>query len=276
MSENPLASMFGSLPTAADLQRWEEDRERMTATITELVQQRENLTRMIDLARGFVEPKLLRPTAAARAEAADLRRGKSGRAFWGSWTDAIATIVRANPDGISFDDIRVQLPAAFREVLSRNPDHKSFYGALRRLDAEAGVIVRHNAHAFTPEGFKRYQKDVAAGRRSEVVALSSGGSLAGEEIVNFLRMHGPHRAPVIKEHLAQFPDFDAVQRNSSQIYNILKALKAKGVVQHDETTGLYSVHNENGPPTELPLGGPEAGGVAAPPNENVVGFRRPR
>lgn len=276
MSENPFGHLFGSLPTAADLQRWEEDRERMTATITDLVQQRENLTRMIELARSFVEPRLLRPTAAAKAEAAALKRTPTGRAIRGSWTDAVLNVVRANPEGVSYEDIKIQLPAAFREVLSRNPEHKSFYGALRRLDAELGLVVRHNSHAFTPDGFRRYQKDVVAGRRPEVVAYNGGGSVIGDEIVSFLRMNGPHRAPIIKQHLAQFAQFEAVQRNSSQIYNVLKSLKGKGDIEHDETTGLYAVPNANEPPAELPLDGSEAGGVGAPPNENVVGFRRPR
>jgi hypothetical protein len=271
----PFSHLFGSLPTAADLQRWEEDRERMTATITDLVQQRENLTRMIDLARSFVEPNLLRPTAAAKAEAADLKRSRSGRASKGSWTEALLSIAKANPDGISYDDAKIQLPAAFREIISRDPNCKSFYGALRRLDAEDGLIVRHNAHIFTPDGFRRYKKDVESGKRAAVVALASGGSPAGEEIINFLRAHGPHRAPIIKQHLAQFPDFEAVQRNSSQIYNILKSLKGKGDILHDEATGLYSVAQANEPPAELPLSGSEAGGAPTPPNENVVGFRRP-
>ena len=271
MSENPFAHLFGSLPTAADLQRWEEDRERMTSTITELVQQRENLTRMIDLARGFVEPHLLRTTAASKAEAADLKRTPSGRVAKGSWVGALLNIAKANPNGLSYDDARVQLPAAYREILHRDPNCKSFYGALRRLEVD-GSIVRHNGHIFTPEGFKRYKKDVKDGRRSEVMALSSGGSIAGEAIISFLRMHGPSRAPIIKRHLAQFPELDAIQRNSSQIYNILKSLKDKGDILHDETKGLYSVVQANEPPAELPLGGSEAGGAPTPPFENVHRF----
>lgn len=275
MADNPFTDLFSSLPTAEDLRRWEAERERMNAAITDLVTKRENLTRMIDLARSFVEPNRLKPSASSIAEAAELKRTPSGKVVKGSWMTALANVAKAHPDGISYEEVRLQLPAAFREVLARDSNSKSFYGAMRRLEVD-GHIVRHNGHIFTPAGYKKHQRAVDAGKIADVTAGGKPVSAVDPVLFAFLREHGPQRASVIRSHLITHPEFDALRRNESQLYNVLKRLKDRGEINHDEATGLYSVVGESEPSAELPLDGPQPGGVAAPPFENVVGFSRPR
>jgi hypothetical protein len=269
MADDTLFSYFKSLPTPEDLERWEEEHARMGAAIKELTEKREQLGKLIQVAAEIYGGK---EAIRRGVGGTDKRRGPQK----GTWMSAIMEIAKDHPNGISYDDLRKALPEPFASTIVKDPHAKAFYGAMRRLENEMKVAVRHKSHFFTLEAFETYQKRAALGEIAEVRGRDTRGSPLIDELKRFLADNPRSGSGSIKNHLIRFPAFrTSILRNSSAIYNVLKRLKDREeIVRHED--GSYSLALENGAPDGDAAGAPEDGRAATLPFENVVGFPRPR
>ena len=96
----------------------------MGDAIVELESKRAKLARIIAAARGEASP----------ATSAIPKRKRDGSYKAGTWIDVIASVVKDNPEGISYDSLREKVPGELGEKLRENPSLKAFYTSLRRLE----------------------------------------------------------------------------------------------------------------------------------------------
>ena len=270
MSSGTLFDYFKHLPSADDLKRWEEEHARMGLTIQELTEKRHQLGQLIKVAAAIHGGEVARVRGIGNANLGRARGGESG-----TWLSAILQIAERHPDGISYDDIRSQMPEPYASKLSRDPVAKSFYGALGKLEG-AGKIVRYHGHVFTPEGIERHKARVASGEISDVQGHDYRGSPMTDELMGFLAENPRSAASAIKAHLCTFAEYrKGLKNHSSAIYNLLRRLRDREqVIRHAD--GTYSLPNENEAPDGSAVGAPDDGRAGTLPFENVVGFPRPR
>ncbi|HEU0098079.1 MAG TPA: hypothetical protein VFQ67_04815 [Allosphingosinicella sp.] len=274
---DPFSDLFSALPSMDDVRRWEEECARIDAVMKDMAARRQRFGKMVQLAKELLDPEAQPSTLDEGEEAEEAERdlpspkitrnrGKQ------SWRTAVGVIVRANPEGITYDNIKEQAPPHLKQQLERFPDGKGFYSALRRLEQD-GHIVRHNGMAFTKKGYAKYKAKVEAGE-AVVVTPRRASPMAGA-IKQYLSEHGPATGAAIQAYLIRFPEFAGpVLKNNSAMYNVLLRLKARNEILHDGEAGTYSLAQDNGASTKADA--PEAGRVAALPFENVVGFPRSR
>ena len=274
---DPLSHLFSSLPGPDELRRWEEECARIDAAINDLRAKRERFGQMIELARCLMPPVIEEAIAPVdetitpeRSSEPHLKKG-GRRPREKTWKMAVEVIVKANPDGISYDKIKELIPAHLKEQLERFPAGKGFYAALARLEKD-GVIVRRNGRAFTKRGYARYLELVAAG---EVVAPNRRrGSPMEDAIKQFLRDNGPSKGVALRAYLIGFDEFAGpVIKNSSAMYNVLLRLKKSGEILHDEEAATYSIGQETGAPVAKPTSAPEAGEAVTSPIESQPTLR---
>lgn len=258
MAADSLSDLF-SLPGADEVRRWQVEHKKIEDAIKQLHEKRIYLERLIAVAKG----ESLSPTNARRAD---------GKMMPGSWMDEIAKIVKENPEGYSYSDLKAALPGALAEALLKNPNHKAFYGALRRLE-RGEVIVRHANHAFTPAGYKRYLDKVQAGEVSEVQGHDPRHSPVADEIKRFLAENGPSKATKMRAHLTAIPQFASGMRNSSAIYNVLRRLVEREELVHDEETSVFAIPGQDKAPVGHAAGAESAERVAALSNDTPPLFR---
>ena len=253
---SPIASLFSNLPGADDIRQWEEECARIDTAIDDLRTKRDQFGQMIDLARALLRaapPKVEVPETRVEPRAAPVERLKKGgsRRREQTWNSAVEVIVKAHEEGVSYAKIKELVPARLKEQLVQYPAAKGFYTALRKLE-EDGVLVRQNSMAFTKKAYALYLRRVEAG---EIEAPSRRrGSPIEEAIKEFLRENGPTKGTALRAHLIQFDDFAGpVIRNSSAMYNVLLRLKEHGEIFHNEEAATYSLVEEIGAPTAMPL-----------------------
>lgn len=261
MADDTLLNHFKSLPTPEDLDAWEEEHARMGVLIKNLTEKREQLGKLIQVGAAIYGGKEV-------ARRANTGRGRSRK---GSWLNAIAEIVKANPTGISYDRVREALPEPFASMIVKDPHTKSFYGAMRRLDEE-GTVVRYRSHLFTPEGHLIHLERVANGEIPDVEGHDYRGSPMSDALKAFLLEHPRSSAATIKRHLIARPEFLSLKRNTSAIYNVLKRLKDRDEIAHHED-GTYSLVSENEAPDGSATGASETGEGATSPIESQPTLR---
>jgi len=283
-------------PDEALVRQWEDECARIDSMIADLTVAREHFAQMIRSAKGLkqgvaeaekpesqpvttppteakVAPAEKRKAVAKPAPKPGRRKKRAAKRGGTTWRSAIEVIVKANPDGISYDRIKELVPEKLKEQMAQFPETKGFYAALSRLEKEK-KIVKLNSMAFTKRGFASYQARVAAGEVAEMPSRRRG-SVIEDAIKEFLRDNGPSKGSAMRAHLIQFPDFGpSVLKNSSAMYNVLLRLTKSGELLHDEEAATYSIAQENGAPAQADA--PEAGRGATLPFENVIGFRQPR
>lgn len=264
MNSDAFSQLF-NLPGAEEIKRWEEEYRRMGEAIEEIEKKRAYLAGLIAAARGeSVSPHI----AKARKKDGSLRPG--------TWIYAIAEIAKANPEGLSYPNLRKRLPDDLRAKLKENPHCKGFYGALRRLERDE-IIVRHRAHIFTPAGYKRYSDKVERGEINPVRGNDYRHSPMADTIKAYIAENGAAKATALRAHLSKMPQFSDAMRNTSAIYNVLKRLVEREELKHDAETATFALPNENEPPAEeTPPSGSDAGRAATLPFDNVLGFPRAR
>jgi hypothetical protein len=274
-------------PDEALVRQWEEECAKIDAMIVELTAARDNFAQLVRSARGLkrsADPvERLEPESAPKAKVVakpapkppKLRRAKrkSARRGGTSWRNSVELIVKAHPEGISYDRIKELVPEKLKEQLAQFPEGKGFYAALSRLERDK-IIVKQNSMAFTKKGFAAYQARVEAGE-VEAPLGRRRGSVIEDAIKGFLLANGPSKGSEIRAHLIQFPDFGpSVLKNSSAMYNVLLRLTKNEEILHDKEAATYSIAQENGASAQADA--PEVGRAATLPFENVIGFRQPR
>jgi hypothetical protein len=264
----------------ADVRRWEEECVRLDAEIAARQARREKFAQMIALAREVaaeatavyaVAPEAAEnSTADPAAEAPPRLKHGGSRRREDTWKYALEVLVKAHPEGISYDRLKEQVPPKLKEQLKAFPAAKGFHKALRVLHDEK-VIVRDKGIAFPKKAYDKYLAQVKAGRAKPIETPKRESPIA-DAVLEFLRKNGPAKGAAIRAHLVQFPGFGpSVLRNSSALYNVLLRLKERGEIVHDAEAATYSIAQENGAPAEASA--PDAGRAATLPFENVVGFR---
>lgn len=277
-----MSDAFSNLVSLSEVRRWEEECARIDQQIAELTAKRQKFGQLIELAKEFAEPtapsREIQPLALTGDKSASPPRLAKGgrRRREDTWKHAIEVIVKAHPEGISYEKIKELVPERLKKQLEHFPAGKGLYTALKKLE-DAKVIVRKNGVAFTQKGYVDYKKKVAAGE-AEDISNKRRGSPIEDAIKQFLRDHGPSKGAEIRAHLIRFEEFGpAVLRNSSAMYNVLLRLKGRGEVWHDEDASTYSLAQDNGALHSDAASAPKVkGGAATLPFENVVGFPRSR
>jgi len=254
--------LLSGIPTDEDVARWRADLKRLRGAIADLHDKEAKLERLIAAWSG---------EAVERAGTTVFRRKKgSGDATWIGQVKAIAL---KNPEGISYDDVREALPEPFASMIEEDPSHKSFYGAMRRLD-RSGDVVRHNNHLFTPDGFKKYKADLEAGKREPVDGYDRRSSPMQEALKAFLEAHPWSKPVVIKDALCENPELKpGLTRNSATIYNVLNKLKDRGELLKNEEDGSYALADENEAPNGKTGGASETGEAATSSDDASPLFR---
>ena len=276
----PFTDLFNFAPGLAEIRQMEEECAKIDETIADLQARRKRYGQLIELARTLVnEPLAPAPASVpASAEATDkpkaqqrLKRGGSRRREQ-TWIAAVEVIVKAHPEGITYDRIKELVPDRLKNQLLQFPEAKGFYTALRKLEAQK-VVFRYKGTAFTPKGYEAYRKKVAAGLISEI-ATGRRGSPIEDAVMAFLEKEGPSKAPTIRANLITYEGFGpSVLRNSSAMYNVLKRLVDRGEIEHDIEAAVYRLPNENEAPSGLSAGASETGEVASSPIENQPSLR---
>lgn len=252
MSRGTFNDMF-SLPGPDEIRRWEEERDRISEAIRELNEKRAYIERLISAARG--EPHT---TGSSRRV--------DGKMKPGTWMHTIAQIVFRNPEGLSYDELREQIPGDFGEAIRKNPSLKAFYGALRRLERDE-VIVRHRNHAFTPAGYKRYRDKIERGELEEVKGHDYRQSPMADAIKEFLAYNGPSKVVSLRSYLSSKPQFSDSMRNQSAIYNVLKRLVERDELIHNEANATFALAGNEKAPNAPHVGASQEEEVATSSND---------
>lgn len=272
----PFTDLFNFAPGMAEIRQMEEECAKIDEAIADLQARRQRYGQLIELALTLVnEPPA---PAAAPAEPVDkpkvqprLKKGGSRRREQ-TWKAAVEVIVKAHPEGITYDRIKELVPDSLKSQLVQFPEAKGFYTALRKLEAQK-VVLRHKGAAFTPKGYEAYRQKLVAGLISEI-ATGRRGSPIEDAVMTFLKKEGPSKAPAIRANLITYEGFGpSVLRNSSAMYNVLKRLVDRGEIAHDIEAAVYRLPNENEAPAAEPLGASETGEVTASPIDSQPTLR---
>ncbi|MDR4305735.1 hypothetical protein IHQ68_03740 [Chelatococcus sambhunathii] len=166
-----------------------------------------------------------------------LRETRSDRVTWTAFLDRL---VRDRGGKLSYADAK----DAIRENEDLGPilerTEKSFHGALAKLET-AERIVRHQGCIFTPEAFAEHRSAVARGEIEEVsgaAGFPSRRSPMSEAVLRFIYDH-PEGAvsKSVVEHIKGIEEFRAVvERNATNVYNILTRLVSRGQLRKEGTT----------------------------------------
>lgn len=246
MAGETLFDFFKSLPSADDLRRWEEEHARMGNAIKELTAKRDQLAELIKVGALIHGGNEALKRGYGNGNTGKIRARHDGR---GTWMSAILEIAERNPDGVSYDAVRDQMPEPFASRLAKNPNAKSFYGAMGKLEV-AERVMRHKGHLFTPSGFQEHMRKVRAGEIDDVEGHDPRGSPMTDALKAYLAEHPRTTAKAIKSHLCEIPEFaKGLKRNTSSIYNVLKKLRDREEIIHHED-GSYSLVDE----IEAPFG----------------------
>lgn len=261
------SSFFKNLPTAEDLAQWEDEHARMGVAIKDLTEKRQQLGELIRVAAAIHGG-----TEARKRGVGNANLGTSRGVIKGSWMHAVLEVASRYPEGVHYDQLRLEMPEPFASKLAQDPNAKSFYGAMRRLE-EAKKAKRYKNHLFPYEAFLKHKAMVEAGEIGDVQGRDPRGSPMADELKAFLAKSPRASAKSIRAHLIEFPDFrTGLTRNSSAIYNLLKKLRDREeIVQHDDN--LYSLLDGNEAPNGNPAGASVAGEVRASPEDNQPSLR---
>ncbi|HEV7341262.1 MAG TPA: hypothetical protein VGN68_06475 [Sphingopyxis sp.] len=266
--------LFAGLPSPEDVGKWERASAELGEKIKELSDRKLRVDELIERAKLIFSPDPSRQVETISPSVVDSEPPKSSdgaRMPKGIWMSSILEVARAKPDGLSYEDVRSQLPERLQNQIVRG-NNKAFYGSMRRLERD-GLVVRYNGHLFTPEGYERFKKSPEHGSLTAQGGAKRGSPI-GDAIKAFLEKNGPSKALQIKEHLCLTPEFRSpLLRNSSALYNVLKRLSDRNEIIHDKENALFSVADENEAPNDKVAGASEAGEVGASPNENRSLFR---
>ncbi|WP_300392250.1 hypothetical protein [Henriciella sp.] len=192
----------------------------------------ELLKEMLPALKGFRNPS---PRAAGST---------SNRVKKSTWTSEILFLVQEAPEGVvSYADMKAALTEGPLGPALEQSD-KSFYGALLKLESQ-GLVVRHNAHAFTPEAFDQHMTAVNEGRRPDVrpKRVSAGSPITDAVIEVLERSDRPLTGREVIGELLEMPQVRGpVERNNTSAYNVLSRLvKQHRIVKNakDKTYRLY-------------------------------------
>lgn len=135
---------------------------------------------------------------------------------------------------MSYEDAKaaVKENAELGPILERT--EKSFHGALGKLEA-ANRVKRHKGWIFTPEA---YRDAVGSGELEVIAGGNPRRSPMGEAILKFVG-EAPTGATSreVVEHIKGIEEFhDVVERNPTNVYNILSRLVARGQLRKEGST----------------------------------------
>lgn len=174
-------------------------------------------------------------------------QSRANRVKKSTWTAEVLFLVQESPEGYaSYADMKAALAEGVLGPALKQSD-KSFYGALLKLENQK-MIVRHNAHAFTPEAYFEHISAVNAGERKDVRPKHAAGNAPlTEAVLDILqRSRKPLAGREIIDELLKIEEVkDPVERNNTSAYNVLSRLvKQKRVAKNtkDKTYWLYDEH----------------------------------
>jgi hypothetical protein len=155
-----------------------------------------------------------------------------------SWTDAMMSVVSAAQGPLTYNELRDRMQNG--PSRGRTWTDKSFYGAMGKLD-EKGQLIRHKGHVFSVAAYERFQMDIAAGRAKDFDAATPnrqpsalGKLMAGIVANQPIGLSSAHIIGIVRQN----PEFaEAVEKNKTFAYNVLKSLVDKGEITKRD--GLY-------------------------------------
>lgn len=167
-------------------------------------------------------PKLR--TAKSKAKRRSLRKGAE-RPTWKS-------VIKAVVEGADRPMPYVEIKAEIRKTAfgAGKDSEKGFYGAVTRL-IENDEVVRHKAHLFSHEAYRKYREDLKAGRARRLKMPNVAHYSPMGEAVKKIIENRPNGAQSghIKWELRKSPEFAAsLDKNPTHIYNVLSRLTKDG------------------------------------------------
>ena len=156
-----------------------------------------------------------------------------------TWTAFLDNLVRERGGKVSYSDAKEAVRASpeLGPIFERT--EKSFHGALGKLES-ARRVVRHQGWVFTPEAYAQHRAAVERGEAVEMSGFNSSArrSPMGEAVLSFV--YGHPQGVVSKEvveHVKGIDEFRAVvERNATNVYNILTRLVLRGQLRKEGTT----------------------------------------
>ena len=219
-------------------------------------------------------PKLRR--AKSKAKKRPLRKGAERP----TWKSVIKAIVESVDRPMPYAEIKAEIRKT--SFGADKDSEKGFYGAITRL-LEDGEVVRHKAHLFSHETYRKFQEDLKAGRARHLKMPNAAHYSPMGEAVKKIIKNRPNgaRSGHIKWELRKTPEFAAsLDKNPTHIYNVLSRLTKDGfllkrgkryhyVHLQDETPGSSEPsapkHHGDRSGTPSSSGNGEFGLSAAPP-----------
>lgn len=242
-----------------DYLSWRRERQANSAQIADLQSKNDDLDRKIAAA------EVLFPMLPAFKQ---ISYGDEGPAEVSTWRGLVLYALSKEGAGITQARILdLGKATALADRVRRSPN--GLYVAMKKLEA-SGEVVRDGARFFLREVWEAIQRGEIEDRH-----VPDEGP---QGVVIDLLADGKARTPgQIAEALKANPRTSAqATKNVNYSYNLLRRMLAHEKIKKLSDGRYASAEKENEPPAELPLGGSDASGVAAPPFENVVGFPRPR
>jgi hypothetical protein len=154
------------------------------------------------------------------------RRGRAAL-----WRAEISKIVLRSDHGLANDEVKAELrKTALSSYLDTRRSTREYYLAVTKLQ-EKEVIIYHNSMAFSPEAFKRFQRDVEAGIVEDKRPIAQGHySPMGEAIVELATRSGVGlRRYDLTAELNKDPMFaEPLAKHPSVFYNTVSHLIKRG------------------------------------------------
>jgi DNA-binding PadR family transcriptional regulator len=178
---------------------------------------------------------------------------RSNRVKKSTWTSEVLLLVQEAAEGyVSYVDMKSSIAKGPLGPALEQSD-KSFYGALLKLENQ-GLLVRHNAHAFTPEAYSEHIEEVKAGRRRDVRPQHAAGiAPLTDAVLEILSLSsGGMTAKQIIGALLENDDVKAsVERNNTSAYNVLARLVKQHRVIKNEQKKTYRLSLEGEEPPKI-------------------------
>jgi len=175
----------------------------------------------------------------------------------GTWTASIVRIVNEANRPLTYEEAKRALMQTEVAPLLQRSD-KAFYGAVLKLDNEK-LVVRYKAHLFTPEAFRKFQEDLAAGRVRDLRYPNiAHHSPMGDAIKGMMKeRRGGVKSGHIRWHLRKTPEFaTALDKNPTHLHNVLARLVEQDVLRKNGALYYYVPLKDEAPPEPTPGSAP--------------------
>lgn len=248
----------------SDFRSWQRERAEALAKSAEMQEKAAFLERKMEAA------KVLFPDLCTISEPA-IERVMGDPAQVKTWADLIRYALAHATGGITQADM-LEVGRKIEGVadrIQRNPN--GLYITVKNLERR-GQIVRQGLRFYLPATWQA----IVQGEMEDKVPEGAADEPQGI-VLAFLADGKPRLPREVASVLSAHPRTAAsVKKNVNYVYNLLRRMCGLEKLKKLPDGTYVRADKENGPPAELPLGGPDAEGAATPSFENVVGFPQPR